>query len=71
MKELKNKMLAVVDEELKEVRANISNGEIWLKGTQSEEEAGLFEANLAVLREKEQKLIALMKRIDEDEEFDI
>jgi hypothetical protein len=71
MKELKNKLLAVVDEELKEVRANISNGEIWLKGAQSEEDVELLESNLVVLREKEQKLIALMKRIDEDEEFDI
>ena len=71
MKELKNKILAVVDEELKEVRADISNGEVWFKGAQSEEEAEIFEVNLAVLREKEQKLIALMKRIYEDEEFDI
>lgn len=71
MKELKNKILTVVDAEIKEIRADISNGEIWLRATTDKAEAEIFEVNLAVLREKEQKLIALMKRIYEDEEFDI
>lgn len=71
MKEFKNKVLTLVDRELKEVRADISNGEIWLRATTDEAEKEIFEVNLAVLREKEQKLLALTKRIYEDEDFDI
>jgi 20S proteasome alpha/beta subunit len=56
----------MVDAELKETTGSISNNKIWMHGSDTQEEASMFEQNIEELMELEDILKIIRERIMED-----
>jgi hypothetical protein len=56
----------MIDAELKETMGSISNNKIWMHGSDTQEEASMFEENLAELMELDRILMKLRELVVED-----
>ena len=63
---IRTRLLAMVDAELKETENNISNNKLWMLGSNTQEEASMFEENIEELMELEDILKIIRERIMED-----
>lgn len=57
----------MINAELKETMGSISNNKIWMHGSNTQEEASMFEENLAELMELDRILMKLRELVVEDE----
>jgi hypothetical protein len=57
----------MVDAELKEIEGSISNNKIWMLGSDTQEEASMFEENIAELLELKDFLLNFREQIVEGE----
>lgn len=57
----------MINAELKETMGSISNNKIWMHGSDTQEEASMFEENLAELMELDRILMKLRELVVEDE----
>lgn len=64
---VRTRLLAMIDAELKETMGSISNNKIWMHGSDTQEEASMFEENLAELMELDRILMKLRELVVEDE----
>lgn len=64
---VRTRLLAMIDAELKETMGSISNNKIWMHGSNTQEEASMFEENLAELMELDRILMKLRELVVEDE----
>jgi hypothetical protein len=63
---VRTRLLAMIDAELKETMGSISNNKIWMHGSDTQEEASMFEENLAELMELDRILMKLRELVVED-----
>lgn len=64
---VRTRLLAMIDAELKETMGSISNNKIWMHGSDTQEEASMFEENLAELMELDRILMKFRELVVEDE----
>lgn len=64
---IRTRLLAMIDAELKETMGSISNNKLWMHGSDTQEEASMFEENLAELMELDRILMKLRELVVEDE----
>lgn len=64
---VRTRLLAMINAELKETMGSISNNKIWMHGSDTQEEASMFEENLAELMELDRILMKLRELVVEDE----
>lgn len=64
---IRTRLLAMVDAELKETEGSISNNKIWMHGSDTQEEASMFEENIAELMRLSKFLLKLREQIVEGE----
>lgn len=59
----KIRLLAMIDNEIEEVTGAISNNRLWMHGSDTMEEAAMFQENIAELEEYKGTLFELRKQI--------
>ena len=64
---IRTRLLAMVDAELKETEGSISNNKLWMHGSGTQEEASMFEENIAELLELKDFLLNFREQIVEGE----
>lgn len=62
---IRTRLLAMVDAELKETEGSVSNNKIWMHGSDTQEEASMFEENIAELLELKDFLLNFREQIVE------
>lgn len=67
---MKIRLLAMIDEEMKQVVGMISNETIWMHGSATEEESQMHVSNIADLEEYKDTLLRMREKVVE-EEFDV
>ena len=60
---MKIRMLAMLDEEIKEVDGSISNNRTWMLGSDSEDEIEMFIENIADLEEYRDVLLKMRDQV--------
>lgn len=67
---MKIRLLAMIDEEMKQVVGMISNETVWMYGSATEEESQMHVSNIASLEEYKDTLLRIREKFVE-EEFDV
>lgn len=64
---MKIRLLAMIDEEMKQVVGMISNETVWMHGSATEEESQMHMSNIADLEEYRDTLLRIRERTVEDD----
>ena len=64
---IRTRLLAMIDTELKETEGSISNNKLWMQGSDTQEEASMFEENIAELLELKDFLLNFREQVVEGE----
>lgn len=64
---MKIRMLAMLDEEIKEVEGTISNNRIWMLGSNNEDDMILFQSNIDDLEEYKEALHKMRTQVTRGE----